>query len=421
MADWQDKVVDLLRSPCDDLVSLARLAGANPADFYLGADLTGIELTHAEAQALGVGGFGAEHATTPESVEPEASILDQAELIKEPSDGRKGSVAFNIGSRRTQVARPGVGVVIDEPTLVVAQPRGRFLYGQEAANYLAEGPLEASGAWPFQADKIADVPDAARLIREFARRAGGARAISGQDVLFCLPASATGHERRMILEALRKAGLNRVGFVDAPLAIAVGAGASVDTPRAAMVLNVADSLAEVEVISLSGAVYVKAARAGTEVMDQLIIDHCRRRHDLLIGSWTAERIRDAVGAASTPRMDKSSVEVRGRSLSTGKPRDILFTSAEAVAALAPAVSDIVELAKRAMEATPAELSIDISDSGFILAGAGASLEGLARELSNSTGLRVHVPADPHLTAIHGCACLIADGGWLNNPAVMRER
>ena len=416
MGDWQDKVIELLRSPVDDLISLARLAGSDPADFYLGADLSGIDLSVAEAQALGAAAVGLRPAPEPEESEQPASQAGDANT--EPASARKGSLALHAGARRTRAARPGLGVVLDEASLVVRKLNSGFVYGDAALGLLPT--QEAGEVWPFQADKIADIAMATRLIRHFARRAGGARAIGGQDVLFCLPASATGHERRMIKEACGKAGLHRVGFVHAPLAIALGAGVPVDTPQAVMVLNAADSLAEIEVISLSGSVYANAARAGVEVMDQLIVDHLRRAHDLLIGHETAERIRGSVGSASLPRAGGPTVHVEARSLLPGRIREIELSSAEVVAAIGPAVSDIVELAKRAMEATPPELSIDISDAGLILAGPGASLDSLDREVSNHTGLKVHTPVDPHLAAIRGCARLIAEKDWLNNPAVTRD-
>lgn len=406
--DWQSKAIELLRVEIDDLIGLARLAGADPATFYEGANLSGIELTPAEAAAL-AGASGA--------AEPEEPVLDTlAASTQQPEGSRKGVLALNIGARTAQAGRPGIGLVIQEPTVLLRNQNGRLFVGQEALDEYSfdTGDFLTS---PFSEDKIQDPDTAAYIVRHLISAAKASRAIGGLDVLHAVPATAGSVQRRALEESSRKAGARRVRFVDAPLAAAIGAGLIVDSPRAAMVLVVGDYLAEVQVISLSGRVATASARAGLDVMERAIASYFQRVHDMGIASSTARDLRDSVGSPFRRDKDDAQITVAGRSMISGHEIRRQVRVEDIRTALELAVGNIIELAKTAIESTPPELAGDIGEAGFLLTGSGATLPGLGRLLVDWTGLQVMVSQAPERTIIEGCAGILENPDWMDLPFI----
>ena len=130
-------------------------------------------------------------------------------------------------------------------------------------------------------------------------------------------------------------------------------------------------------------------------MDEAIIAYIRRHHNLLIGESTAERIKKEVGAAKmTDENDNTSLEIKGRDLMNGVPKELEITRAQIIEALSEPISSIIEAVKIALEATPPELSADIVDKGIMLTGGGAMLHNLDMVIREATGLPVVIAEDP---------------------------
>ena len=170
---------------------------------------------------------------------------------------------------------------------------------------------------------------------------------------------------------------------------------------------------EVAVLSLSGIVYSRSVRVGGDKMDDSIISYMRRNHNLLIGETTAERIKKEIGTARAPVDGEGlSIEVKGRDLMQGVPREVRISEKQAADALAEPVGQIVEAVKVALEATPPELASDIADKGIMLTGGGALLRGLDAEIRDHTGLPVTVADDPLSCVALGCGKVLEHPRWM---------
>jgi rod shape-determining protein MreB len=196
------------------------------------------------------------------------------------------------------------------------------------------------------------------------------------------------------LEAAENAGAREVFLIEEPMAAAVGAGLPVTEPTGSMIVDIGGGTTEVAVLSLGGIVYARSARVGGDKMDEAIISYIRRYHNLLIGEATAERIKKEIGAACPPPDGHGRlVEIKGRDLMNGVPKELLLSEAQIAEALAEPVNQIIEAVKVALESTPPELSSDIVDKGIVLSGGGALLKHLDLVLSQATGLPVFVAED----------------------------
>jgi rod shape-determining protein MreB len=198
-------------------------------------------------------------------------------------------------------------------------------------------------------------------------------------------------ERRAIQEAAELAGARDVYLIEEPMAAAIGAGLPVTEPTGSMIVDVGGGTTEVAVLSLGGIVYARSVRVGGDKMDEAIISYIRRNCNLLIGEGTAEKIKKQIGAAYVlPGSEPRVMEIKGRDLVGGVPKEITLTEQQVAESLIEPVSQIVEAVKIALECTPPELSSDIVDKGIILTGGGALLSNLDYVLREATKLPVFV-------------------------------
>ena len=128
---------------------------------------------------------------------------------------------------------------------------------------------------------------------------------------------------------------------------------------------------------------------------------------MLIGERTGEEIKLRIGSAY--QLDEEiTLEVKGRDSVAGLPKTILVSSQEIREALQDTVNAIVEAVRSALERCPPELSADLVDRGFVLAGGGALLRGIDRLLCERTGLPVMVADDPLSAVANGTGAVLAE-------------
>ncbi|HAI60038.1 MAG TPA: rod shape-determining protein, partial [Xanthomonadaceae bacterium] len=241
---------------------------------------------------------------------------------------------------------------------------------------------------------IADFTYTEEMLKHFIKKVHTSRLLRPSPrVLICVPCGSTQVERRAIKESALEAGARDVYLIEEPMAAAIGAGIPVGEASGSMVIDIGGGTTEVAVISLNGIVYSQSVRIGGDRFDEAIINYVRRSHGTLIGEATAERIKLEIGCAY-PQKENRSMDVSGRNLAEGVPRNVTITSAEVLEALHEPLSGIVTAVKQALEQTPPELCADVAERGIVLTGGGALLKDLDKLISEETGLAVHVADDP---------------------------
>jgi len=307
-------------------------------------------------------------------------------------------LAIDLGTANTLVFVKGEGIVLNEPSVVAVkrdangQPRV-LAVGTEAREMVGKVPGSIETIRPLKDGVIADLDVTEAMLRYFIRRVHGRRTFVRPRVVVCIPWGVTEVEKRAVREAASSAGAREVYLISEPMAAALGAGLPVTEPQGNMIVDIGGGTTEVAVISLGGIVISTSLRVAGDAMDEAVIAWVRRKHNLLIGERTAERIKVTVGNAWPPD-EVTSIEVSGRDLLSGVPKTVVVDTDGARDALAEPVREIVEAVKNTLEKTPPELAADIIDKGIILAGGGGMLMGLDALLREETGLPVIVAADP---------------------------
>src|SRR5271168_1061412 len=254
-------------------------------------------------------------------------------------------MAIDLGTANTLVYVRGRGIVLAEPSVVaIAEVRGKkkvVAVGEEAKMMLGRTPGYITASRPLRDGVIADFEVAEEMIKHFIRKVHNRRRFASPLIIVCVPSGSTAVERRAIQESAESAGARRVRLIEEPMAAAIGAGMPVTEPTGSMVVDIGGGTTEVAIISLGGIVYSRSVRVGGDKMDEAIISYMRRHHNLLIGETTAERIKKEIGTARAPADgDGLAIDVKGRDLMQGVPREVRVSERQAADALAEPVSQI---------------------------------------------------------------------------------
>jgi len=308
-------------------------------------------------------------------------------------------MAIDLGTANTLVYVKGQGIVLNEPSVVaIAEVKGKkhvLAVGDAAKMMLGRTPGNITAIRPLRDGVIADFEVAEEMIKHFIRKVHNRHRFASPQVIVCVPSGSTAVERRAIQESAEAAGARRVYLIEEPMAAAIGAGLPVTEPTGSMVVDIGGGTTEVAVLSLGGIVYSRSVRVGGDKMDEAIIAYIRRNHSLLVGEGSAERIKKEIGSACGPNEgDGSLMQIKGRDLMNGVPKEILISERQIAESLAEPVSAIIEAVKVALEHTAPELAADIVDKGIVLTGGGALLGNLDHVLRHATGLPVSIADDP---------------------------
>ena len=308
-------------------------------------------------------------------------------------------MAIDLGTANTLVYVKDRGIVLNEPSVVaINEVRGKkqvLAVGEEAKQMLGRTPGNISAIRPLRDGVIADFEVAEEMIKYFIRKVHNRRSFASPLVVVCVPSGSTAVERRAIQESAESAGARKVYLIEEPMAAAIGAGLPVTEPTGSMVVDIGGVTTEVAVLSLGGIVYSRSVRVGGDKMDEAIIAYIRRNHNLLVGEASAARIKEDIGSACPPDEGEGrTMEIKGRDLMNGVPKELIISERQIAESLAEPVGAIIEAVKVALEHTAPELAADIVDKGIVLTGGGGLLGNIDFVLRHATGLPVSIADDP---------------------------
>ena len=307
-------------------------------------------------------------------------------------------ISIDLGTANTLIYVKGKGIVLDEPSVVairtVGTQRSVAAVGIEAKRMLGRTPGNIVAIRPLKDGVIADFHVTEKMLQLFISKVHENSMIRPSPrVLVCVPAQSTQVERRAIKESALGAGAREVYLIEEPMAAALGAELPVDDASGSMVVDVGGGTTEIAIISLNGIVFSESVRIGGDLFDEAIVGYVRRRFGTLIGDSTAERIKQDIGTAVITK-DEQEIDVRGRNLAEGIPKQLTMKSNQIQEALSEPLAQITAAVKNALEQSPPELASDIAERGIVLTGGGALLKGLDEMLAAETGLPVLIADDP---------------------------
>jgi rod shape-determining protein MreB and related proteins len=331
-------------------------------------------------------------------------------------------LVVDLGTSNTIIFVPDEGVVLNEPSLIALNNNNNEIVavGREAKLALGRQASTIRIVRPLKEGVIADFDATELMLSYFIKCALARRKLSNPRVLICAPGEVSQVERRALEDAAGRAGARYVEVVEEPLAAAIGAGFDIQSGRVFMLVDVGGGTTDVAVLGYGGPVHLSTLRVGGDKMDDAIIQHIRHIHCVEIGELTAEAIKIELGSVGDT--DNHAIEVRGRNLKTGLPAAINITKEDVWAAIEPVVEVIIQGVCHSLEELSPEVSAGIMESGLVLTGGASQLEGLAKRISEETGIMARqVSSDAQSVAVLGAGKLFRDGSYTSIRELMIRR
>ncbi len=327
-------------------------------------------------------------------------------------------LAIDLGTASTLVYVRGRGITVVEPSIVAVNRVSNRVeaVGTKAKEMLGKTPANIQAIRPMKDGVIADFEVTEKMLEHFIKKAHGRSVLVRPRIIISVPSEITQVEKRAVKDTALKAGASEVYLIEQAMAAAIGAGLPITEPSGNMIVDIGGGTTDVAVISLAGVVYSRSVRVAGNEMDEAIIQYMKRKYNLLLGERTAEQIKIQVGSAF-PLDEPLSIEVKGRDLVEGVPKNLTVTDEEIREALTEIVTTIVDAVRNALERTPPELSADIMDKGIILAGGGSMLKNLDKRLREETGLPVAHCEDPVSAVVRGTGMMLTNLDLLRRIAI----
>lgn len=319
-------------------------------------------------------------------------------------------IGIDLGTANTLIYLRGKGIVLREPSVVALNRYSREILsvGNDAKEMVGRTPDSIIAARPLSEGVISDFSMTYKLIKFFLKKVLKNGMFVKPRVVACVPSGVTDVEKRAVEDAVMQSGAKEVYIIEESMASAVGAGLPVVDPFGNMVLDIGGGTSEVAVISLGAIVTAKTVRVAGDAFDEAIINYVKKNHNLHIGDRTAEAVKISIGSVYPCEDLPAEMDVKGRDLVSGLPRNVVITAEEVREALGEPIKVVVDAVKETLENTPPELSADIVEKGIILTGGGALLKGLDRLLSAETMLPVRIADNPLDCVVLGAGILLEE-------------
>jgi len=317
-------------------------------------------------------------------------------------------LAIDLGTANTLVFLKGKGIIVQEPSIVVVNKQtGKVeAVGKRAKEMLGKTPNSVLAIKPMRDGVIADFEIAEKMLDYFIKKATNNRGfLLRPRIVIGIPTGITQVERRAVKDVAMRAKASEVYLVEQPMSASVGAELPISEPTGNMIVDIGGGTTDIAVISLTGIVFNHSIRIAGNEMDEAIIQHIKKKYNLLIGEKTAEQVKIQIGSAY-PLEENMNIEIKGRDLREGIPKTIVVDDQEIREALEDIVIAIIEAIKVALEKTPPELSADIIDRGIVLTGGGSLLRNIDKRIREETKLPVFIAEDPLITVVLGAGMML---------------
>ena len=304
-------------------------------------------------------------------------------------------IAIDLGTCNSLVYVRGRGIVLSEPSVVaVSLSDNRILaVGDAVKEMIGRTPADIKVYRPLKDGVIADYKVTQAMMKHFISKAAPHFRLFKPEMVISVPAGITSTERRAVIEAALSAGARSAFVAKEPILAAIGAGIPINSSSGHMIIDIGGGTSEVAVISLGGIVAAHSVRIAGDKIDMAITEYIKRKYNLAIGTQSAEEIKIKVGTA-LPQKELKYMEIQGRDLILGLPRNIKISNNEVCEAISDTLSEIIQAAKQVLSETPPELSADIMNKGIIMAGGGALLPKINELVAQSTGVPCFIAEEP---------------------------
>lgn len=323
-------------------------------------------------------------------------------------------LGIDLGTSNIVITVPNKGVVLNEPSYVAyTEETENIIYAGRRAYYLqGREPKGVAVVQPIKNGVISNYSLCEQMVRYFINRVIK-KSIFKPRVVAAVPALATDVEKRTLISVIINAGARSVCLVEEPLCAAFGSGIDPAQPAGVFVIDIGGGSTDMAVVAQGSMSQTETVKIGGNDFDSEIVKFLKEKHDLEIGTRTAEEIKKSIGCAVKRDADVT-ISAKGRNTKNGMPKIVEITSNEICHALTPALTEIVSAAQIMFERTTPQLVSDIKNGKVLLTGGCAELYGLDKLFAKALDLEVEVVAQPNLSVAKGASVALNKMHILDN-------
>ncbi len=321
-------------------------------------------------------------------------------------------IGIDLGTANALVYIKGLGVVIDEPSVVAFNNKTGMIVavGHDAKEMLGRTPEHITAERPIVDGVISNFEIAGEMIAYLINKAEKEYAkkftLFGPRVVVGVPSGITNVESRAVRDAALDAGARKVYIVEEPMAAAIGDNRPIHSAKGTIIVDIGGGTTDIAVLSLGGIVSSKKLTIAGDRFNKDIENYIKDKYKILIGENTAERLKINVGSVISKKDRKGMV--KGRDLVSGLAREIEISSDDIKKAIKPSIDVLIEGIKEVIETTPPEILSDSLDEGIYLSGGGALLDSLNLLISKQTKLPVRIVSEPLMSVVAGTGVILED-------------
>ncbi|MCQ2736950.1 MAG: rod shape-determining protein [bacterium] len=316
-------------------------------------------------------------------------------------------IAIDLGSENSRISSDTSTAKYSESSLVAYdKTKSRTIaVGDQAKKMLGRTPPNIKIIPPIKNGAVGNLERGCEIIELLLKRLKNKSMIKPR-FMAAMPEDSNELERRSVFEALRLSGSRITYLIQDIIAAAVGSDIPVMEANGGIIADLGSTSSRIAIISLGGIVEIKKTNSAGESMTKDIISALLKRHGLVIGDLTAEKIKKQLGSAVKPDQNES-IKVRGRGANSGLPEEAAFTSEEAYEALYDSLSKITETIRSCIESSPHGLITDVIEKGIVICGGIAHMRGLDRMISSRLNIKCRIAPEPSFAVLNGMKKIMA--------------
>jgi rod shape-determining protein MreB len=282
--------------------------------------------------------------------------------------------------------------------------------GKEAKNLIGKTAEFTNILFPIYEGEIVDMPLAVRMLKEFLSRVGVKfSAFQPLEVLFSVPCGASRETMSRYHTLAEETGIRKAWFVEQHYLAAIGAGAVIGGDPV-FCLDIGGGVANAAVVSSDGIIAGISINIGGNNIDANIISRISKKYKLLIGTLTAERIKNEIGTlAPSPR---GTCVAEGSSTLNLQPASDAVQAEDITECIRVYVDKVVEYATGVLWNLPAEVAATVNRNGMYLSGGVMKIPYVAQYIGSQMNMRYRVCEEPQFTTVLGGGVLLREKDWL---------
>ncbi|MGM0432769.1 MAG: rod shape-determining protein [Spirochaetota bacterium] len=319
------------------------------------------------------------------------------------------SVGVDLGTSNLLIYVEGQGTLFNEPSIIAIDKASQKVVsvGYEAAKLVGKTHDKVEVVRPLQGGVISDIQMIREILIFTLEKIFLSRLDAIGKIIICIPSEITETEKEAIIELGNSLGIKNTLIDEEIKAAAIGSGIDIYAPKGHMVIDSGGGTTDFGVLSLGDVVLSKSIKIAGDYFDRQIIEHVKTVHQLEIGTQTAEKIKIKLASLTGPYpADEDGeplvYEAMGRDLVEGLPRQVVIGTEEIREVLLNCFDAIRSVLLTTLEETPPELAGDLVDSGILISGGCAHIQGIREYIEDIAKVPVYLSDVPLTAVIDGC-------------------